>query len=546
MEIQNQFTTLTRESQLNEILAKKFDLLVIGGGITGAGIALDAASRGISVCLIEKNDFASGTSSRSTKLIHGGLRYLKQFDFKLVRDSGTERAVAYKNAPHVVLPEKMLLPIVEKGSYGKLMTSIGLAVYDRLARVKKEERRKMLNKKQTLAVEPKLRKDILKGGGYYTEYRTDDARLTIEVIKTAQNNGANCLNYVKADDFLYDNGKVVGVRATDLILNKEIELKASEVVSATGPWSDGLRAKDNSLNNKKLHLTKGVHIVIPKSSLELTDTIYFDVPGGRMIFAIPRNNVTYIGTTDTNYNAELEEPKITQEDVDYLINAVNSMFPENKITQEDIISSWAGLRPLIHQDGKSPSELSRKDEVFESETGLITIAGGKLTGYRLMAKKVTNIVANRLGVEVYCKTRHITLSGGDVNPDNAGFFIQKLVAKIIPVLDVDREKGTKLISTLYYKYGSNTELIVDKMLDFEEHQLLKAEIWYVLNYESVCKLQDYFIRRSGKLLFNPSAIKNELEIVANEFKNYFNWTDETTQNEIKSMEDWLQRVVTFN
>lgn len=546
MEIQNQFTTLTRENQLNEILAKKFDLLVIGGGITGAGIALDAASRGISVCLIEKNDFASGTSSRSTKLIHGGLRYLKQFDFKLVRDSGTERAVAYKNAPHVVLPEKMLLPIVEKGSYGKLMTSIGLAVYDRLARVKKEERRKMLNKKQTLAVEPKLRKDILKGGGYYTEYRTDDARLTIEVIKTAQNNGANCLNYIKADDFLYDNGKVVGVRATDLILNKEIELKASEVVSATGPWSDGLRAKDNSLNNKKLHLTKGVHIVIPKSSLELTDTIYFDVPGGRMIFAIPRNNVTYIGTTDTNYNAELEEPKITQEDVDYLINAVNSMFPENKITQKDIISSWAGLRPLIHQDGKSPSELSRKDEVFESETGLITIAGGKLTGYRLMAKKVTNIVANRLGVEVYCKTRHITLSGGDVNPDNAGFFIQKLVAKIIPVLDVDREKGTKLISTLYYKYGSNTELIVDKMLDFEEHQLLKAEIWYVLNYESVCKLQDYFIRRSGKLLFNPSAIKNELEIVANEFKNYFNWTDETTQNEIKSMEDWLQRVVTFN
>jgi glycerol-3-phosphate dehydrogenase len=546
MDTQTQFTSLTRQVKLKKVNETEFDLLIVGGGITGAGIALDAASRGLSVCLIEKNDFASGTSSRSSKLIHGGLRYLKQLDFKLVRDSGTERAVAFKNAPHIVLPEKMLLPIIEKGSYGKLMTSIGLAVYDRLAKVKKEERRRMLNKKQTLEIEPKLRTDILKGAGYYTEYRTDDARLTIEVIKTATNYGAICLNYIEGNEFTYSEGKITGIVAKDLILDEEITIKSHQVVSATGPWSDGLRKKDKSLNNKRLHLTKGVHIVVPKTSFELTDTVYFDVPGGRMIFGIPRNNVTYIGTTDTNYKGELEEPNITQEDVDYLLSAVNNMFPEVNLKQEDIISSWAGLRPLIHEDGKSPSELSRKDEIFESETGLITIAGGKLTGYRLMAKKVTNIVANRLGVEVYCKTRHITLTGGDINPDNAGFFIQKQVAKLIPMLDIDREKGTKSVSALYYKYGSNTELIIDKIEDFETHKLLKAEIWYILNHESVNKLQDYFIRRSGKILFNPTVISNELEIVANEFKNYFNWTDQKVETEIKEMNEWLKRIINFS
>jgi glycerol-3-phosphate dehydrogenase len=544
----NKLTSLSvinRESQLKLIENKTFDLLIIGGGITGAGIALDAALRGMEVCLIEKSDFASGTSSRSTKLIHGGLRYLKQLDIKLVRDSGTERAIAHKNAPHLVIPEKMLLPIVENGSLGKTMTSIGLVIYDWLAKVKKSERRKMLSKEQTIELAPQLRKDILKGGGYYTEYRTDDARLTIEVIKTAAQNGALCLNYFEGLDFIYENNKVVGIKAKDLIHNKEINIKAKQVVSATGPWSDILRKKDKSLNNKKLHLTKGVHIVIPKEVFSLNDTIYFDVPGGRMIFAIPRGNVTYIGTTDTNYKRELEEPTVAKSDVDYLLDAVNNMFPEANLKQENIISSWAGLRPLIHEKGKSPSELSRKDEIFKSNTGLITIAGGKLTGYRLMAKKVVDLVSKRLNIYEKCTTKEVTLSGGDINTKGEGFYIQKLVSKLIPELEIEREKATKIISDLYFKYGSNTEIILDKVIGFKENKLLKAEVWYVVHHESVNSLHDYFIRRSGKLLFAPQVINSELEIVAKEFKIYFNWTDEKLNHEIKIIKKWQERIIDF-
>jgi glycerol-3-phosphate dehydrogenase len=221
------------------------------------------------------------------------------------------------------------------------------------------------------------------------------------------------------------------------------------------------------------------------------------------------------------------------------------MFPEAILKQEDIISSWAGLRPLIHEEGKSPSELSRKDEIFKSDTGLITIAGGKLTGYRLMAKKVVDLVSKRLDVNEKCTTKEITLSGGEINTKTEGFYIQKLVSKLIPVLEIEREKATKIISELYFKYGSNTEVILDKVVEFDADKLLKAEIWYVVNHESVSGLLDYFMRRSGKFLFAPQVINSELEIVAKEFKNYFNWTDKKLSQEIEIINKWQEKIIQF-
>ncbi|HEY9576818.1 MAG TPA: FAD-dependent oxidoreductase, partial [Pseudobacillus sp.] len=230
------FSNLKREEWLDYLQAEEFDLLVIGGGITGAGIALDATVRGMKTALIEMQDFAAGTSSRSTKLVHGGLRYLKQFEIGVVAEVGKERAIVYENGPHVTTPEWMLLPLHKGGSFGKVTTGIGLRVYDFLADVKKSERRLMLTAEETLRKEPLIKKEGLVGSGYYVEYRTDDARLTVEVMKKAVEQGAGAVNYVKAEKFIYESSKVAGIQATDLLTGQAMEIKAKTVVNAAGPW----------------------------------------------------------------------------------------------------------------------------------------------------------------------------------------------------------------------------------------------------------------------------------------------------------------------
>jgi glycerol-3-phosphate dehydrogenase len=387
------FSALHRSEIIFSFENRSYDLLVIGGGITGVGIALDAALRGLSVALVEKNDFAFGTSSRSTKLIHGGLRYLKQLEFGLVKEVGSERAVVHHLATHLVIPEKMLLPLSEGKSMGYLLTSLGLKIYDWLAGVKEEDKRRMLARPQTLNAEPLLKKEGIKGGALYAEYRTDDARLTIEIAKAAVKYGASLCNYIGVENFIYDKDfKLIGVECIDQLSQHKIDIQAKAIVNATGPWVDELRVINKSLSNKRLHLTKGVHVVVSHQNFPVRQAIYFEVADGRMIFAIPRASKTYIGTTDTSYADSKDEVYTTREDALYLIDAVNQNFENVNLTLDKIESSWAGLRPLIHEEGKSASELSRKDEIFISDSGLISIAGGKLTGYRKMAERVVDLV----------------------------------------------------------------------------------------------------------------------------------------------------------
>ncbi len=288
--------------------------------MTGAGIALDAASRGLSVALVEMFDYASGTSSKSTKLIHGGLRYLKQFEISLVREVGRERAIVHQIAPHLVRPRKMLLPIIKGGSFSKFTTGIALWVYDFLAGVKGDDRRQMLNKQETEAKEPLLDKSRLKGGGYYAEYRTDDARLTLSLIQTARKHGAVCQNYAQATSFEYDeNGQVSGVHVIDKETPRKVYIRARQVVNAAGPWVDKIREQDNAQADDRLFLSKGIHIVIPHERFPVHQAIYFDVGDGRMVFAIPRLSCTYIGTTDTEYDGDLSKIPVLKEEVNYLL-----------------------------------------------------------------------------------------------------------------------------------------------------------------------------------------------------------------------------------
>ncbi|MFC5984910.1 glycerol-3-phosphate dehydrogenase/oxidase [Marinicrinis lubricantis] len=516
------FSGRRRTETLTWMQENKHDVLIIGGGITGAGIALDAASRGFKTALVDMQDFAAGTSSRSTKLIHGGLRYLKNLEFGVVAEVGKERAIVYENGPHVTTPERMLLPFYRGGTFGKFQASLGLRLYDFLAGVKRQERRVMLSAEQTLEKEPLLRKEGLLGGGSYVEYRTDDARLTLEVLKKAVECGARAVNYAEVEQLLYDpNGTLIGVQVRDRLSGKPYHIHARYIVNAAGPWVDQLREKDQSKQGKTLHLTKGVHLVIDGRRFPLRQAVYFDTPDGRMVFAIPREGKTYIGTTDTNYKGDLSDPRISDDDVMYLLRAANDMFPRLELTRADIESGWSGLRPLIHQEGKDPSEISRKDEIFESPSGLISIAGGKLTGYRKMAETIVDLICRRergQGREVReSMTRTLPISGGDVGGSAGWMAYVKQAAMDGEQAGLDAESACRLAR----KYGSNARQVFQQLRDHKETAAkyglpnsLFAEVMYAIAHEMAVKPVDFFIRRSGALLFDIETVRmNKMPVI---------------------------------
>lgn len=546
------FSALKRTDILDKIQSTTYDLVIIGGGITGCGIALDAISRGLTVALIEQKDFAAGTSSKSTKLIHGGLRYLKQFEIALVREVGRERAIVHKLAPHLVVSEKMLLPIVEGGTFGKLLTSVGLMVYDVLAGVERSDQRKMLSKDDTLVREPLLPENTLKGSGLYAEYRTDDARLTIEIIKTAVQLGADAINYTKAVDFVYENGRITGVVGQDELTNARVQINAKYVVSAAGPWVDELRKINQSLAGKHLFLSKGVHIVVPHHVFPIKQSVYFDVPDGRMIFAIPRGRITYVGTTDTHYTDDKNHILTKKEDVEYLLNGIHHAFPNNDIQMEDVISSWAGVRPLIYEEGKSASEISRKDEIFESETGLISIAGGKLTGYRKMAQKVVDLVAKKeykssKRTLERCKTDKIHLTGGPFSNGKEVKAYRQQVEDRVLGWDFDAYAATYLVQN----YGKQT----DKILEYFEELhvsgedirlgLAKAELKFCIEFELTQRPMDFFNRRTGRLYFEIDTIPFLIDPILKEFQMYFSWPKDRLEEERAIILQAIEEVSVF-
>lgn len=520
-----------RQELLGRIENEQYDVIIIGGGITGTGIALDCCTRGLKTLLIEMQDFAAGTSSRSTKLVHGGLRYLKQFEVGMVAEVGKEREVVYRNAPHVTHPEWMLLPIYRRGTFGKFSTSLGLKVYDFLAGVNKKERRRMLSNKEALQKEPLLSKKGLLGAGYYVEYRTDDARLTIEVAKSAFMNGADLLTYAKAETFTYDaDGKASGLYVKDMFNGDRYLALGKKIINATGPWVENVIGMDKAIEGKSLFHSKGVHIVIDSGNFPLKQAVYFDTPDGRMVFAIPRNGKTYVGTTDTEYHSDLIHPEITEEDKRYLLASIAFMFPNVQLGLNDIESSWAGVRPLIREEGKGPSEISRKDEIWTSDTGLITIAGGKLTGYRKMAETVTNIVCEQLERDGLHSSKSVTkrlkLSGGNFEkPEDYSRFINER-AKDVAKIGISTTDAMSILAT----YGTNTEHLTryaNKVLNETNLPLsIKLTLHYAVEEEMAMTPSDYFIRRTGALLFDIGWVNKWKEEVIQYLALLMGWSPE--------------------
>jgi glycerol-3-phosphate dehydrogenase len=538
----------TRARNLETLSRETFDVVVIGGGITGAGVARDAALRGLSVALVERRDFASGTSSRSSKLIHGGVRYLQQGDVGLVREAATERYVLRKLAPHLAQPKPLLLPVASRRGYAKI--SAGLWTFDRLASVVKEERYRMLGKDEALAVEALLAPGKLYGAALYYECVTDDARLVIEVSKSAALLGAVLVNYAETTSFVIKKGRVAAAKVRDHMTGDELVVRGRAFINAAGPWVDAVRLLGEPGEKPRLRLTKGIHVGLPRDRLPLTAIVVMSARDRRSVFAIPHGEVVYLGTTDTDYPEAEDDPYISLDDVEYLLDAANRTFAVEPFAPADVVSAWAGLRPLLHQEGKKPSELSRKDEIMVGATRLISVAGGKLTTFRKMAERVVDIACQQLtadGVAMPSRigaSDEVEISGGRTGPEIAAY-AEGLARR-------SDGPGARVIERLVDLYGSNAEAILDSMDSrrelaecFGDSPVTRAEVEYAVQHEMALTLQDFLERRSRLFLWDPANGLPIAEGVARVMAELLGWDERHLAREIGGYRAHVSYVKSF-
>src|SRR6266571_2270029 len=415
------FSHRSRVEALESMAAEPVDVLVIGGGVTGAGIARDAALRGFRTALVDKGDFGSGTSSHSSRLVHGGIRYLEQFDFRLVLEASRERRVLLNIAPHLVRPLPFVFPVYRGGRIPGWKLRAGMWLYDLLAAFHNVRLHRWLGRKAVRRLAPGLREKDLRGAAFYYDAQTDDARLVIATMRGAARAGALVANYAAATSLLKPDGRVRGAVVRDVLSGHPYTVRALVVVNACGPWVDQLRRLDDPRAEPLLRLTKGAHVAVPRQRIAHTRAVTLTSPiDGRVMFVLPWEDLSYIGTTDTDEDASPDEVRATARDVIYLLRSANAFFPQARLSPHDVVATWAGLRPLLRPARDvAPSEASREHRVIESPSGLLTIAGGKLTTYRVMARDIVDRVATRLrGLDgrpraARPRTDRIPLPGGE-------------------------------------------------------------------------------------------------------------------------------------
>jgi len=533
---------LFRDQQIETLSRETFDLAIIGGGITGAGIALDAAARGLKVALIDKGDFAGGTSSKSTKLVHGGLRYLEQRHFRLTREALRERALLYHSAPFLVNWCGFLVPTY-RDKYSHTRVEIGLWLYDLLARSSNTHRHHSLEKNQLFNLAPQLRRRDLTGASQYFDCMTQDSRLVIEVIKTAVEHGALVANYAAAFGFFKQGHEIKGIEVADLLRNTTFLLRASQVINASGVWCDQVRQLDFPEAPAKIRPSKGVHLVLQRKKISCHSAILApSVHDGRFIFILPWHEVVIVGTTDTDFEKELDHPEPEKADIAYLLDTLNWIFPEIGLEGRDIVTTYAGLRPLIQSKKADSKDVSREEAIFESDSGLISIAGGKLTTFRIMAERLVNRVATRLvklkstGISKKSNTAGISLGGGPIALKN------ELFKQNLDSLSREYQVDPSLIIHLIKQYGINYREILQIIAEHNEAErplaaglpFVQAEAIYSGRYEMAVQLQDFLERRSRIGLCGRRADTACLELTAASLGKAHGWTKKEQEAQIQN------------
>ncbi|MHA2306331.1 MAG: glycerol-3-phosphate dehydrogenase/oxidase, partial [Candidatus Hodarchaeales archaeon] len=402
----------SRNKTIKRMNAEEFDVVIIGGGINGAGIARDAILRGFSVALIEKNDIGYGTSSGSSKIVHAGLRYLAQKEFRLVREASIERKKILEMAPHITRPLEFLLPLYSDLNTSKSRIRLGVWLYDLLATFRNYTFHKIRNSEIGRNFLPNpIREENFQGIASYGDGQMDDVRFTLEVMLSAEKHGALVLNYCQAVNFNEDSqGNIESLIAIDNITNEKIQIKAKSFVIACGHWTDDIIQQINPSASKRIRQTKGIHL-ITKRFYNKDYAVVVPVQDGRIMFLVPFGKYQLVGTTDTDYSGNFDDIPVSTEDIEYVIKAVNYIFP-NALRKEDVVSAYSGLRPLIiSSDAGSESETSRKHEIFTIKPNVLAIAGGKFTTYRSMAKEMVDIISNQIDKKAKCKTDKVPLFG---------------------------------------------------------------------------------------------------------------------------------------
>lgn len=500
----------SREGNLGKLKAGSYDLLVIGGGITGTCIARDAALRGLKTACVEKNDWAWGTSSRSSKMIHGGIRYLEMFDFKLVFEACRERRQLLLNAPHLVYPQPFFFPIYKGDKNGIFMIESGLILYDMLALFRNVRPHRMYLHDRAMELEEGLDSDRLKAAGIFYDCSTDDARLTLAFALTALDDGAHCANYVEVTGLLKSGDKVSGARVRDVLSGGEFDIEARVVVNASGAWGDEVCGLDEPDAPEKLQLTKGSHIMVPRGRARTRNALPIVSPqDDRLMFIVPRGRFSLIGTTDIYYHEDLDNPYATRDEVEYILEAANIAMPRAHLDKADIVSTYSGLRPLAMQEGGedvAASAVSREHRIYAGHSGLLTIAGGKLTTGRSMAEEMVDMVAHRLekefGVKAAtgCRTKNNPVLGTPA-PETVAR-VRALSAKLRfedDVLAGLLKQGTDALKVL--DLVDRDPSLSDRLAPETPH--IKAQVRFAAEGEMARTVDDFLVRRTEIYYTSP-------------------------------------------
>ena len=489
------FSAHARRAALELLSHARFDVLVIGGGITGAGVARDAAMRGLRTALVERDDFASGTSSRSSRLIHGGLRYLEHGWLHLVFESSRERRTLMRIAPHLVRPLAFTWPVYDEARVPLWKLRAGLLVYDALALFRNlgGNHRRLLPD-DVLALEPAIRREGLRGGARYFDASTNDVRLTLATVRAAADAGATIVNHAEVQLLRRAGAHVTGAHVVDRLTGKSVDVTASAVVNATGPWSDSIRRMADAHAPAVLRGTKGVHIAVPRERVGNRDALtILSAIDGRVMFVLPAGSFTIVGTTDTDYTGPLDEVRATRADIDYLVRSANAYFPGAALQSANVVAAWAGIRPLVAGGGADPGSTSREHSITWTAPGLLTVTGGKLTTYRSMAASVIDQIARTLGITARSAPTHqVALPGGDMRSFDEEVEAAKGMIGIAPLAEhLVRMYGTGW-RAVWAIAGSNTALSAPLIPPLP---YIAAELHYAVEQEMALTLGDLLIRR---------------------------------------------------
>ncbi|HDZ17966.1 MAG TPA: glycerol-3-phosphate dehydrogenase/oxidase [archaeon] len=542
-----------RKNILKQLKENFYDLIIIGAGITGAGVAREAAMRGLKVACVDMQDFAAGTSSRSSKLGHGGLRYIPLGEKDLVRESATERNWMRAHIPHLVRPIPFLFTILEGGKYKKRDAIAVCRIYDFLSDDKSEfknfKKHKWYSSEEIFEMEPEIIREGNKGGVVYYDTNLDDARLTIEVLKEAVIRGADIINYCKVTGYIKINGLICGVKCSDNENNIQFEINGKIIVNSTGIWTDTLLEKySQEIPKPLIRPTKGVHLQFRRKHLKNKMALFFNsIKDDRIFFIIPRDkDFTIVGTTDTDYNGDLANPSCIKADADYLIESVKYYFPSAELDYKNILSAYAGIRPLVMQKGKPESDISRKHIIFFSEDGLLTITGGKLTAWRRMAEDLFKKIIEK-GFFLNAKREN------DFSKQKFAISLEKedwidALKKMNILIDSD------IADHLYQQYGRGALQILGIIKQDEslkeriiaENNFIKAEIIYCLRYEPTPHLIDVFCRRTEMALWiSLNESFKAAQIVAELIAGEYSWNETKKEEEIQSYMDYIKKTMSF-